>query len=596
MSDKLEFLFRRTLSARRCLIVLDNFEDVLDDDNHIRDEFADLRQFVEKCLEWDHGARLVATSRRTLVLSPELEGRLGERKIELPLDGGLPEADAVTLLRELDTDGELGIRDMPEEVVRTVAHRCYGIPRTLESLVGTLRQRRTLTLTRLLDDEPAFARLTDNPAQELYESLSPEERLVMQALAIYDYPVPAAAVRYLLPARVVEDILDALVRNYVVTYDRDRFSLHPLDQHHAYVAIPDMDGEYTKAALHTHAAEFFRQLRKPREAWKTIDDLESQLQEFHHLVRAGRYDEACSLLNEIDFDYLFLWGYSALIVELRSRLMDLLTDRKLQQANWGNLGNAYCALGVVRRAIAYLEHAVAIAREIGDRQGEGRWLGSLGITHWSVWEVRQAIAYFEQALAIAREVGDRRGEGRHLGNLGEACLAVGKVRQALEYFEQALAIAQEIGDKERQSYALRGLGTAHLHLRNLVDACRYYEESLTLDIPSTNFSCAAKLGILCLEERNVEKAQDYFSRGVVLCRVMLEKTANFYDAHYTLALAQLGWGQPDEGLATYRQALQVCSAKGLVQEALQDLRMLQRAAPATQGLQAATDLLRAAIE
>jgi hypothetical protein len=166
LSDKLEFLFRRTLSARLCLIVLDNFEDVLDDDNHVRDEFADLRQFVEKCLEWDHGARVVATSRRTLVLSPELEGRIGERRVELPLDEGLPESDAVTLLRELDTDGRLGIKDAPDEMLRAVARRCYGIPRTIETLVGTLRQRRTLTLTRLLDDEAAFARLTEESDQE----------------------------------------------------------------------------------------------------------------------------------------------------------------------------------------------------------------------------------------------------------------------------------------------------------------------------------------------------------------------------------------------------------------------------------------------
>jgi hypothetical protein len=107
LSNKLEFFFRRTLSAQRCLIVLDNLEDVLDDENRIRDEFGDLRQFVETCLEWDHGARVIATSRRTPVLSPEVEGRTGARRAELRLDEGLPETEAAALLRELDTDGRL---------------------------------------------------------------------------------------------------------------------------------------------------------------------------------------------------------------------------------------------------------------------------------------------------------------------------------------------------------------------------------------------------------------------------------------------------------------------------------------------------------
>jgi hypothetical protein len=42
-TDKYEFLFRRLFGTRPCLIVLDNFEDVLDADNHIRDEYGDLR-------------------------------------------------------------------------------------------------------------------------------------------------------------------------------------------------------------------------------------------------------------------------------------------------------------------------------------------------------------------------------------------------------------------------------------------------------------------------------------------------------------------------------------------------------------------------
>jgi len=275
--EKLEFLFRRTLRTWHCLIVLDNLESVLDQDNHIRAEFGDLRHFVETCLEWDHGVRLVATSRSTLVLSTALEGHLGARRVELRLDEGLPEADAVALLRELDSDGRLGIQDASDAILHTLAHRCAGIPRTLETLIGTLRQRRTWTLARLLAHEETLARLLDNPARELYESLTPDEQLVMQALAVYDRPVPAAAIRSLLPRLPVEDLLDALVRNYVVTYDREHFSLHPLDQRYAYHQIPAAEGDDARPVLHTHAAAFFRTLRKPQTEWQSIDDLEPQL-------------------------------------------------------------------------------------------------------------------------------------------------------------------------------------------------------------------------------------------------------------------------------------------------------------------------------
>lgn len=635
LADKLEFLFRRTLGARRCLIVLDSFEDVLDEENRIRDEFSDLRQFVEKCLEYDHSARLVATSRRTLVLPPELEGRIGGRRAELPLDEGLPEAEAVALLRELDGDGRLGIRDAPDTTLRDIVHRCEGIPRTLETLVGTLRQRRTWTLTRLLQDEAAFSRLIENPARELYESLSPEERLVMQALAVYDRPVPAAAVRYLLPAMPVDEILDALVRNYTVDYDRDRFSLHPLDQRYAYQQIPDADGDYTKSALHTRAAAFFRELRKPQAEWKTIDDLEPQLQEFHHLVQAGLCDEACKLLNEIDPDYLSLWGYYSLVVELRSQLIDRLTEPALQADNWYYLGSALEDIGEIPRAITYCERALEIARNITGRKREARSLNLIGLCYYDLGQLEQAIEYHKRALEIDREIGYRQGEVVDMANLGEVfcylartreaeellnqgaevaqlirypyghsaclfgfglcCKILGDTEKAIESTRLALSLAREADTVEYQSRSLLLLGSIYHHLGESEDARHCYEEALALGFARVNYGSAVKLGILCLEEGKVEEAQDYFARGIALCRELLDKTPRLYDALYALALAQLGSGQPEEALANYRQALEVCSTKGVVQAALQDLALLQRTAQPAAKLAEAEALLKEAM-
>jgi tetratricopeptide (TPR) repeat protein len=753
---KLEFLFRRTLRTWHCLIGLDNLESVLDQDNHIRAEFGDLRHFVETCLEWDHGVRLVATSRSTLVLSPALEGHLGARRVELRLDEGLPEADAVALLRELDSDGRLGIHDASEALLRTLVHRCAGIPRTLETLIGTLRQRRTWTLARLLAQEETLARLLDNPARELYESLTPDEQRVVQALAVYDRPVPAAAIRSLVPRLPVEDLLDALVRNYVVTYDRDYFSLHPLDQRYAYQQIPAAEGAAARPALHTCAAAFFRTLRKPQTAWQSIDDLEPHLQEFYHLVHAGLYDHACLLLNDInDVSYVLRWGSAAHIARLRSQLIDRLVDPHLRAENWGSLGNAYLALGDLPQARACYEQALAIAREMRDRLREGRWLGNLGTVYRTVgdlpqaracyeqalaiarevhdrlregiwlgylgtvyhtvgdlpqaracyeqalalarevhdrgWEgfwlgnlgdfnaalddLPQARASYEQALAIAREVHDRRWEGRWLGSLGQVYHTLGDVQQACGYYEQALAIAHTVrdylwegrwrghlgqvyavvgdlpqarasyeqalaiarevhdrrwegywlghlgqvyavvgdlpqarasyeqalaiaramGSTEHQAQCLLGLGGVHHHLGHVSAVRRAYEEALALDVPATNALCAIQLAILCLEQGDRAGAQDGFARGIAWCQALLEKTPTLYKALYALALAQLGSGQPEAALTTYRQALEVCPAPGVVQLARQALRLLQRAAQPVAGVAEALALLEQAM-
>ena len=65
--------------------------------------------------------------------------------------------------------------------------------------------------------------------------------------------------------------------------------------------------------------------------------------------------------------------------------------------------------------------------------------------------------YYEEALTIAREIGDRRGEGADLSSLGIRYATLGETERAIEYYEQALAIAREIGDKRMEELWLRNL-------------------------------------------------------------------------------------------------------------------------------------------
>ena len=58
--------------------------------------------------------------------------------------------------------------------------------------------------------------------------------------------------------------------------------------------------------------------------------------------------------------------------------------------------------------------------------------------------MEKAIGYYEQALAIAREIGDRRGEGAGLGNLGLAYKNLGQVEKACVLWREALKIYEEI--------------------------------------------------------------------------------------------------------------------------------------------------------
>ena len=89
---------------------------------------------------------------------------------------------------------------------------------------------------------------------------------------------------------------------------------------------------------------------------------------------------------------------------------------------------------------------MTIARETGDRRGEGLALQGLGVHQAVLGETQRAIEHFEQQLAIARETGDRRGEGTALFNRALAFDELGRRQEAISGAKAALEIFEQIED------------------------------------------------------------------------------------------------------------------------------------------------------
>ena len=100
-------------------------------------------------------------------------------------------------------------------------------------------------------------------------------------------------------------------------------------------------------------------------------------------------------------------------MRLETRLDEMLTDR-----NW-------------RGIVAQEGAALALARDVrvADPRMAGAILSALGNGHYSMGDFSQAIAYHTQHLAIAKEVGDRAGEGAAYGSLGIAYRSQGDYAQ-----------------------------------------------------------------------------------------------------------------------------------------------------------------------
>ena len=562
LAAKVEYLLENMRDGMY-LILLDNLEDCLTEDGTIAEE--GLRLFVESCLTKSSGARLIATSREEIKIT---SAALHSARC-IPLREGLPEDAAVALLRDLDPQGVLGLRDAPEDDLHRAVRLTRGIPRALEILAGILHEDPTASLPKLLADEGLFGeQVVEQLVAEGYQHLGNDERRVMESLAVFDCPVDETAVAYLLhpwfPGLSVRVCLRRLVSAYFASANRvtGEYSLHPLDRDYAYYHLPDDEetDAYNRRNLELRAADFYASIRKPEHDWKTIDDLAPQLAEFEHRVRAGDYDGACRVLNPIEFNYLYMWGHYAKIAELREKLLGHLTDPGLRVVNLGHLGTIYRSLGQFERAIHCYNQALDVARGLGDRQVEGATLGSLGLVYRHLGQIEQAIGLYEQALTIAREMGERQREGVQLGHIGTACLALGQVERAIRLYEQALTIAREFGDRRREGIRLGSLGNAYRVLGQLERAMGFYEQALTIAREighrRRESNHLGDLGNTYLALGQVERAIGLYEQALTIAREVGDRR---YEGIWlgSLGNAYRVLGQLEQAIRFYEEALAI---------------------------------------
>ena len=336
-----------------------------------------------------HAVTVIATTRVTPTALLKVEPA---RQRQLRLEEGLGSPDAQIVLRELDDDGHLGLRDAPDELLDGLRQHTRGFPRALEAVKAILDGDATLTPRDLLDRTRHLPE--DQVVQvlvgEAYELLDAPAQQVMQALAVYPAPVSAVGVDFLLrpvnPTTDAAPILTRLVRRQLVRFQDGHYYLHPVDRDYARSQLPagspgDSPAAFTLTGLQARAADYYAQIRTPRESWRTLEDVRPQLAEFELRCDTGDYDTAATVLADIDFDYLRVWGHYRTLVDLHGRIHGRITDPALNATHLTNLGLCHASLGDYRQAIDLHTQALAIARDIGDRQGEGAALGNLGICH-----------------------------------------------------------------------------------------------------------------------------------------------------------------------------------------------------------------------
>lgn len=474
--QELTRIYRNTLDGKRALILLDNASGG-----------AQSRPLMPPA-----GSALLVTSRETIALP-------GLKRVTLEQ---LEPVEARELMRVIAPR-------VPADTADRICFLCGYLPlaiRAAGSLLDVTADLAPETYAEQLQDERR--RLERIGAEGVdygveasfglsYARLTPDAARVFRQLAVFPASFDARA-----EETVCEDPghkhLSELLRRNLVRYNGEtqRYSLHDLARLFADSRMTDDEGRATRMR---HAEHYLSVLAECDDLYlKGGDAIKSGLALFdaeRRNIEAGQEwarqhssgnQAAARLCNKYP-------NAGAYVLNLRQHPRELiawleialaaarqLKDRAAEGRHSGNLGIAYADLGETRRAIEFYEQRLAIAREIGDRRGEGNALGNLGIAYANLGETRRAVEFHEQALVVSREIGDRRTEAAVLGNLGVTYERLGEPRRALEFYEQDLIITCEIGDHFGEACMLFNKSLILYKLSDRASAIAYAKAALEI--------------------------------------------------------------------------------------------------------------------
>lgn len=270
------------LGSARIVVVVDGLDSAIDPTT-MRIGDPGLNELLgELLIRPEATLTIVATTRvlpqSLLVIHP----RLAALAVE-----GLNPADAVDLLRQLDADGTLGLREATPELLHQASEVTGGNPAALHALGEALSVNPRATLPEVL----AAARQSDVVfIRQVFPRLDLLSQRVLQALAVYGRPATAVAVEYLLqpslPGLDPKPVLDRLTDLRLVTGDGVRYWMDRGHREDVQRTIPKGRaadradrGAVTQVALLRRAANYLRLAGLPEQEWRHLEEFAGELTE-----------------------------------------------------------------------------------------------------------------------------------------------------------------------------------------------------------------------------------------------------------------------------------------------------------------------------
>jgi DNA-binding CsgD family transcriptional regulator len=176
--------------------------------------------------------------------------------------------------------------------------------------------------------------------------------------------------------------------------------------------------------------------------------------------------------------------------------------------------------GAGDRAVAALEEALAIRRELGDRRRQSenlRWLARLA---WFRGEEAAVRRHAREAIDVVEAEGPSPELAMAYSTLSQMRMCAEDTQAAIEWGERALELARVLDHEDTLMHALINVGSARL-LRGDAAGRAELERALRLALERGTYDHAARalvnLAEIAVDWRDVERAEDYLEEAIRFC-------------------------------------------------------------------------------
>lgn len=592
------------LQDKTTLLILDNFEHLVDSSNFISD-------FIQGCSRLN----IIVTSRERLNL---------EQEQLLPIQGlPIPEGSS-SLTDALSTDGvrlfiERAKRVRPEFTVTEqdlphlidICQRLEGIPLALELAAVWVRVMSLAELSQELANNLDLLESQSRNRIERHRSiraafdhswnlLGEKEQEALRKLSVFQGGFTREAARLVAGASVA--LLAALVdKSLLRVLANGRYDRHPLlyqftkeklletltehdgiERKHAdyYARLLReqgnfFDGPEEKDAVHVLATD----IRNLELAWKHLIG-HGDVQTLHYLIqplgelcgRLGKYREGLTLFESaiarLDAShpehrfalgnlyiakakllYFFtLFEQAILAGEEGLRLLESSErhDSNVIVRGLNAVANNLSSLGQDRKAISYYEEAVELLKKSGDAHRLADVQGNLVLSLATLGEYDKAETIAREIKAVYESVEDWQGVIWTLTILGYIKRLTQNYQDYQRLLEQGLELYQQkqLTSSWLLCELLGSLGCANRYLKQYTLATQYSQKALKLARETGNLfqipSVLLQLGYSATESGNANEAKGYFRESLAMLATS--------EQHIILFNALIGWSKNETAL------------------------------------------------